>query len=428
MPRTGRLASLFRMPRRMLRVQLALLYAGFFFACGVAVLLVPILTVHQSIPEGANAAAITQIQADSQGQVIRAAVTLFGLGVLSLAVGWLISGRFLRPLRTITATARDISASNLDRRVALGGRADEFRELGETLDSLFGRLEASFESQRRFVANASHELRTPLTAERTLLQVALADPDADAETLRTTCQELLVLGEEQEHLIEALLTLASSERGVDRWDPFDLAEVAGKVITDRRQEAERRGIRLGAALSAAPATGDPSLAESLVANLVDNALRHNRAGGQIDIATKSSTGQAVVSVGNTGQPITPDEVDRLFQPFQRLGSERTGHDGGHGLGLAIVRAIASAHGATMTAKARPEGGLDIEVSFHDRSGDAAAGQDGNLGRTARVTRPGHRGTLFDGDGVGGRADSAGCVHRRADQEHLVDAVGRAVIG
>src|SRR6202035_4406118 len=140
---------------------------------------------------------------------IRAAVTVFGLGVLSLAVGWLISGRFLRPLRTITATARDISASNLDRRVALGRRADEFAELGETLDSLFGRLEASFESQRRFVANASHELRTPLTAERTLLQVALADPDADAETLRATCQELLVLGEEQEHLIEALLTLAS---------------------------------------------------------------------------------------------------------------------------------------------------------------------------------------------------------------------------
>jgi signal transduction histidine kinase len=376
MRRPGWLPPVFRLPQRKLRLQLALLYAGFFFACGVAVLIVPILTVHQSIPEGANAAAIAQIQADSQGQVIRAAVSLFGLGVLSLAVGWLISGRFLRPLRTITATARDISASNLDRRVALGGRADEFRELGETLDSLFGRLEASFESQRRFVANASHELRTPLTAERTLLQVALADPDADAETLRATCQELLVLGKQQEHLIEALLTLACSERGVDRWDPFDLAEIAGKVVTDRRQEAERRGLRIDAALSAAPATGDPSLAESLVANLVDNALRHNRAEGRVEVATETKTGRPVISVGNTGQPITPEDVDRLFQPFQRLGSERIGHDGGHGLGLAIVRAIASAHGATLTAKARPEGGLDIEVSFPDRRGDGAATEPG----------------------------------------------------
>ena len=235
--------------------------------------------------------------------------------------------------------------------------------LGETLDSLFGRLEASFESQRRFVANASHELRTPLTAERTLLQVALADPDADAQTLRATCQELLVLGEQQEHLIEALLTLACSERGVDRRDSFDLADVARKVIMLRRQEAEQRGIRVDASLSPAPATGDPDLTESLVANLVDNALRYNRADGRVEIGTGTKAGRPVISVGNTGQPVPPEEVDGLFQPFERLGRERTGHDGGHGLGLAIVRAIADAHGATLTANARPGGGLDIEASF-----------------------------------------------------------------
>ena len=363
MPRLGRLSSVLRLPRRKLRVQLALLYAGFFFACGVAVLLVPVLTIQQSIPEGANAATIAQIQADSHGQVIRAVATVVGLVVVSLAVGWLIAGRFLRPLRTITATARDISASNLDRRVALGRRADEFAELGETLDSLFGRLEASFESQRRFVANASHELRTPLTAERTLLQVALADPDADAQTLRATCQELLVLGEQQEHLIEALLTLACSERGVDRRDSIDLADVARKVIMLRRQEAEQRGIRVDASLSPAPVTGDPDLTESLVANLVDNALRYNRADGRVEIGTGTKAGRPVISVGNTGQPVPPEEVDGLFQPFERLGRERTGHDGGHGLGLAIVRAIADAHGATLTANARPGGGLDIEASF-----------------------------------------------------------------
>src|SRR6266568_677516 len=223
---------------------------------------VPVLTIKQSIPQGASPATIAQIQADSRGQVIRAAATVVGLVGLSLAVGWLIAGRFLWPLRTITATAQDISASSLDRRVALGHRDDEFSDLGKTLDGLFGRLEASFESQRRFVANASHELRTPLAAERTLIQVTLADPDADARTLRAACEELLVLGEQQERLIEALLTLACGERGVDRWDRFDLAELAGKVIADRAGEAERRGVRVQAALGAAPATGDPSLAES----------------------------------------------------------------------------------------------------------------------------------------------------------------------
>ena len=365
---TARLAPVSRLlrgPRRTLRLQLTLVYAGAFFATGVAVLLVPVLTIKQSIPEGASAAAVAQIESDTRLQVIRAVAALAALVIVSLAVGWLISGRFLRPLRTITATARDISATNLHRRLALRGR-DEFAELGETLDSLFGRLEASFESQRRFVANASHELRTPLTAERTLIQVALADPDADARTLRSACQDVLVLGEQQERLIEALLTLAWSERGVERWDPFDLAEVAGKVIADRRGPAEGRGVRVDATLGAAPATGDPRLAESLVANLVDNAVRHNVADGRVEVATRTDGGRAVITVRNTGKPVSAGEVDRLFQPFQRLGSERTGHDGGHGLGLAIVRAIADAHGADLTATARPGGGLDVEVRFADR--------------------------------------------------------------
>jgi len=368
MPRSARLAPVLRflrldrLSRRTLRLQLTLIYAGAFFATGVAVLLVPILTIQQSIPEGASAAAIAQIEGDTRLHVIRAAVALAGLVLVSLAIGWLISGRFLRPLRTITATARDISASDLHRRLALAGHS-EFAELGETLDGLFGRLEASFESQRRFVANASHELRTPLTAERTLIQVALADPDADAQALRSTCQQVLLLGAQQERLIDALLTLASSERGVECWNRFDLAEIAGKVIADRSGEAARRDVRIDAALGAAPATGDPNLVESLVANLVDNALRHNLAGGLVEIATKAEDGRAILTVRNTGKPVAPGDVDRLFQPFQRLGHDRVGHDGGHGLGLAIVRAIADAHRAAVTARARPAGGLDLEVRF-----------------------------------------------------------------
>jgi len=362
MSHPGSSASVFRLPRVTLRMQLALLYAGF-LTCGAALLLVPILTIHQSVPEGTNGQVLAGIQASTNAQVIRSVAILAGLVILSLAVGWLIAGRFLRPLRTITAAARDISASNLNRRLALAGRHDEFRDLGETLDDLFERLEASFESQRRFVANASHELRTPLAAERTLLQVALADPEATVETLRSTCQEVLILGDQQARLIDALLTLASSERGIEQWEPFDLAAIAGKVIDDRRHEAVRRGIHVESALTAAPATGDPSLAESLVANLVDNAVRHNVPGGRVEVLTTKTDGHAVLRVGNTGTVIPPAELDRLFQPFQQLGRERIRHGDGHGLGLAVVRAIAGAHKATITATARPEGGLDVEVSF-----------------------------------------------------------------
>jgi signal transduction histidine kinase len=291
------------------------------------------------------------------------ALVFAGTVLVALALGWLIAGRFLRPLRTITATARDISASNLSRRLSLAGRDDEFTALGETLDDLFARLEASFQAQRHFVANASHELRTPLTAERTLLQVALADPDATVETLRSTCQQLLALGDQQERLIEALLALASSERGIDQWQPVDLAEIARKAIMGRSQEADRRGIRIDAALNPAPTTGDLSLADSLVANLVDNAIRHNLDGGRVEISTAVAGDKAILSVSNTGTVIPPGEVDRLFQPFQRLSTERVGHASGNGLGLAIVRAIAGGHGATLTANARPEGGLDIQASF-----------------------------------------------------------------
>jgi signal transduction histidine kinase len=349
-------------PRVTLQMQLALLYAGF-LTCGAALLLVPILTIHQSIPAGADGRVIAGIQANTQAQVIRSLAILAGLVLASLAAGWLIAGRVLRPLRTITATARDISASNLNRRLDLTGRNDEFKDLGETLDDLFERLEASFESQRHFVANASHELRTPLAAERTLLQVALADPGATAGTLRETCQQVLDLGDQQERLIEALLTLASSERGVEQWEPFDLADVTAKATDDRRQEAERLSIHVRTTLIGAPVTGDPRLAESLVANLLDNAVRHNLPGGRVDVETTMREGRAVLRISNTGTVIPPYELNRLFQPFQRLGHERLRHGDGHGLGLAIVRAIAAAHRATITATPRPEGGLDIEVSF-----------------------------------------------------------------
>jgi len=356
-------ASVLRLLRRStLRTQLALLYAGVFVVLGGALLAVSGLLVGSS---SVSVSGVRSSQSVFAGHQFRVGPALaFAATVLvALALGWFIAGRFLRPLRTITATARDISATNLSRRLAIGSRDDEFAELGATLDDLFGRLEASFESQRHFVANASHELRTPLTAERTLLQLALANPDASTETLRATCEQVLTLGEQQERLIEALLTLARSERGIGLREPADLAPVTGKVLADRRAEADRRGIQVTAALAAAPISGDPGLAERLVANLVDNAIRHNRNGGWLEISTKASDGRAVLSVSNTGSVIPPEEVNRLFEPFQRLGAERVPHGNGYGLGLAIVRAIAGVHGAAITATARPDGGLTVDVAF-----------------------------------------------------------------
>jgi signal transduction histidine kinase len=358
-----------RMHWRTLRLQLALLYGGAFVALVGAVLAVSGLLV-RSASQSVNGGISTSRNFFSGHQLnIGPALVFLAAVLVAVALGWLIAGRFLRPLRTITSAARDISASNLSRRLSITGRDDEFTELGETLDELFGRLEASFQAQRHFVANASHELRTPLTAERTLLQLALTDPDATVQTLRSTCQQVLALGDQQERLIDALLTLASSERGIEQRELFDLAEIAGKAIMDCRQDAERRRIRIDSELHAAPATGDPQLAASLVANLIDNAIRHNLDGGSVQISTSTTDGQATLAIGNAGAVIPPGEVDRLFQPFQRLGTARVGHAGGNGLGLAIVRAIADVHGATLTAHARPEGGLDIRVSFSLSAGN-----------------------------------------------------------
>ena len=343
-----------------LRVRFALLYAGAFALSGLVVLTVAFASVKQTAKFGSATPPVTthpgaEAVTRSFGPITLVVTTLAVLVVLSVAFGWLLAGRLLRPVRAITATAQDISASNLSRRLRLGRRDDEFARLGQTLNDLFARLEASFVSQRHFVANASHELRTPLTAERTLLQVALADPDADAGTLREACEQVLALGAQQERTIDALLTLATSERGIAGREPFDLAELARKVAAARPS----RGLRVDLALDPAPAAGDPRLAESLIANLVDNALKYNVPGGWVCVRT----GPGAVSVRNSGPVIAPDQVDRLFEPFQRLGGERTQRTDGHGLGLAIVRAIADAHGATVTALARDDGGLDIEVAF-----------------------------------------------------------------
>jgi signal transduction histidine kinase len=327
-------------------------------------------SVHQLAQTGNVQAA--QRAADAHQLLVNSGIALAIVAVLALLAGWVLAGRMLRPIRTITRTARRISSTSLHERLALEGPEDELKELGDTLDGLFARLEAAFEAQRHFVANASHELRTPLTAERALLQVALDDPGTTTAAWRATAEEVLASSDEQARLIEALLTLASSESGLNNRGPVDLARAVTAALASLAPETRRLGIHIDEATEPAPLEGEPLLVERLVANLVTNAVRHNVPGGRVELRTGVEDGEAVLSVANTGPSIPPAELDRLFQPFQRLDRRRANYKDGHGLGLSIVRAIASAHHATVTAHPMPHGGLSVSVSFPRDDGPLAA--------------------------------------------------------
>jgi signal transduction histidine kinase len=304
-----------------------------------------------------------QQAADLHQLLIQSGIALAIMAAAALLLGWLTAGRILRPLRAITAATRRISDRNLHERLALAGPRGELTDLADTIDSLLARLDAAFGSQRRFVANTSHELRTPLMLTQTLLQVALADPAISLGSLRAACQEVLAACKEQGRLIQALFTLARSQRGLDHREPLDLADITRQVLHARQQEATIRGLRVDAALGPAPAAGDPSLAEILISNLLDNAIRHNVPGGHIQVTTGTHDNQATLTVANTGPHVPADQARRLLEPFQRLDRKR-GHDHeGLGLGLSIVAAIADAHDATLSVRPRPAGGLAIEVAF-----------------------------------------------------------------
>ncbi len=292
----------------------------------------------------------------------RSGIALGIMALLSIGLGYLLAGRALRPVRTMSARARGISERNLHERLALIGPDDELKELGDTFDGLLARLETAFESQRRFVANASHELRTPITLERALVEVALADPEASIDSLRDTCRRVLTASEQQERLIEALLTLARSQGGLAAREELDLAEIAAGVSSD----IPPNGVRLELKLDPAATSGDPRLVERLIANLLDNGVKYNRDHGWVRASTGVLHGRPSIAVENSGPVIAADEAGQLAEPFRRLNGERSaGEHGppGLGLGLSIVDAIAVAHEARFTATPRPEGGLRVEVSF-----------------------------------------------------------------
>jgi signal transduction histidine kinase len=376
------------MHRRTVRLRLTLFHGFLLLASGAALLAITYGLVDSRLsgnlaargnttgsgpvtaPPGVTDSMRAQQAADLHQLLIQSGIALAITAAAALALGWLTAGRTLRPLRAITAATRRISERNLHERLALTGPRDELTDLAGTIDGLLARLDAAFGSQRRFVANASHELRTPLMLTQTLLQVALADPAMTLGSLRAACQEVLATCKEQDRLIGALLTLARSQRGLDHREPLDLAEITRQALHPREQEATARRLRIDTALGPAPAAGDPSLAEILVSNLLENAIRHNIPGGHIQITTSAHDDQATLTMGNTGPHVPADQARRLLDPFQRL-DRRGGHNHeGLGLGLSIVAAIADAHDATLSVHPRPSGGLAVEVAFRLTSGAA----------------------------------------------------------
>jgi signal transduction histidine kinase len=397
-------------PRLTVRVRLTLLYTGLFAACGVILVTITYGLLAGNLPEPAPpkaglsdadsrasaASELAQLCAKANDptsdpvlrskckaayqegvfdgargqrqatldQLLRYSLaTLAAATLLAAAGGWVVAGRVLRPVHRITAAARDASEDRLAARVALTGPRDELRELADTFDAMLDRLQTAFESRRRFIANAGHELRTPLTVMRAAVDVVLAKPEPTRDELIGMGREVRAAVSHAQALIDALLTMARTDRGRFGREEVDLATVTEDAIDATASAAGTT--RLHRSLGPAPTSGDPILLERLAANLVDNAVRYNRPGGAVWISTATVGSRAVLTVDNTGPLVAPEAVDQLFEPFRRL-RERAGEDG-FGLGLAIVASIAAAHGGGATAGARPEGGLRVTVSLPIRT-------------------------------------------------------------
>ena len=389
--------------QRTVRFRLTLLYGGLFIVSGICLFALAYLLINQLSPRlfvavYSPSAGMTQhglagqggapSRADQTGYsaaVIRWAglnhvlevsgVALAIMTVISITMGWFVAGRILRPLRAMTATARSISDNNLHERLAVAEPADELKELGDTIDGLLSRLETVVNAQRQFAANASHELRTPLTLERTLLEAILTDPHPTQANWRSTCEQVLTSSQRQAALVEALLVLARSQSGLDHQKPFELTVAVTNAISASEPDLSAAGLTISTALNSNLISGDARLIDHLISNLLQNAIRHNVPHGwvRVRVTATTRTGEVSLRVITSGPLVLPDQIERLLQPFQRLGSQRTSARDGVGLGLSIVKAIADAHTASVHARPGPDGGLDIEVIFpqHTSGGQAS---------------------------------------------------------
>ncbi|WP_375487696.1 sensor histidine kinase [uncultured Jatrophihabitans sp.] len=377
---------------------MALLYGGLVLLVGVSLLATSVILLRQAIsPRSINTSNLYRQAPDGPGGRTRyvkvdsstfveqarsdATHYLFTTGLLFFAIivvvgsigGYMLARQSLRPIARLTQTARALSTENLDQRINLGGPEDELRELADTFDDMLGRLDAAFDSQKLFVANASHELRTPLSVIRTELEVTLSDPDADTAELRRMGSVVADATDRAQRLVTSLLTLARLQAvggsGLEVTEPVDLAWLVPPAMNAVAAEADAKGIRIETEVESASVLGDPRLLERLIGNLVENGIRHNVPDGWLRITTGQSANKAWLHVANGGSVISSSDVERLFEPFRRGGRVRTATRGA-GLGLAIVKLIVESHGGKLTAAAPPFGGLSLRI---DLPRDAAEG-------------------------------------------------------
>jgi len=396
-----------RLPGRTVRVRLTALYGIMFVLSGALLLAIAsgVAVVRSSATAAAPApntavpgtalgraqARIHQLQAQvqmlqsqvtgqpSQGRLSRdlliaSLMALAVMTVVSVALGWLVAGRALRPVREMTAAAQHISEENLDERLAVQGPKDELKELGDTIDGLLERLEVSFKAQRRFVANASHELRTPLATIRAALDVALAKREPAPPQTAALAARLRTELDKIDRLLEAFLVLARAQhRSLPGQAVLPLDYMTASALTD--QAAAIRARRLTVQDDSDPGgawvAGSQALISRMVENVIDNAVCHNTDGGWIRISSRTADGQASLVVENGGPVLEQDQVRELSQPFRRIGADRTGSDRGSGLGLSIVAAIAEAHGGSLDLQARPGGGLRVDIQLPAVAGVSA---------------------------------------------------------
>lgn len=381
-----------RLFRPTLRSRMALLYGGLVLLVGVSLLFTSIVLLNRSIArlpffntvgdvqiidaaghvQGLNPNAIgRQASKSSVDYLLHTGLIYFGIIVIiGTTGGYLLAKQALRPIAKLTRTAQQLSTENLDQRIDLGGPDDELRELADTFDEMLARLDAAFDSQRLFVANASHELRTPLSVIRTELEVTLADPDADVAELRRMGEVVASAAERAQRLVESLLTLATlqavGQGELEVCEPVDLARLVPGVLAAVEAEVKNKEITVEDDVEQASTVGDPRLLERLIGNLVENAIRHNVPGGWLRVTTGENAERAWLQVANGGAVIPAADVDRLFEPFRRGGRVRTATRGA-GLGLAIVRLIVEAHHGRLQAAAPPFGGLAIRIELPRQS-------------------------------------------------------------
>ncbi|MEO3810196.1 HAMP domain-containing sensor histidine kinase [Sphaerisporangium sp. B11E5] len=374
-----------RLPARTVRVRFTALYGGLFLLSGAGLLIITNLfgmgamgsttVAPQPQPPQPEAALrhVAQLQAQLEGLhaaqsrqlLVGSLLALAVMGLVSAGLGRVVAGRVLRPLRTITAATRRISADNLHERLAVPGPADEVKDLADTIDELLERLEASFAAQRRFVANASHELRTPLATMRASLDVAVAKPGPVPAQTVTLADRLRTELDQVDRLLEGFLTLARAQHGDLPGDaPVSLGGVAGEVLAGRAADIAARDLTVhDDTRGDAWVRGSRTLLSRMAGNVIDNAITHNEDGGWIRVATAAGDGTARLVVESGGEPLDEAQVALLSEPFRRLGADRTGSDTGSGLGLSIVASVATAHGGTLELTARPEGGLRVTVAL-----------------------------------------------------------------